>query len=117
MYHVDADYWKQIVQNGFLIEPGKLGSLTLFGDDKIRHAEFAKQICAEQWVREFKTGTGFIEGYRQLYRHNHYLDNMAGAAVAAAIAGCKVLTVQVQDTKKEKLSLRQLQEQRRRERQ
>ena len=113
LYHVDADYWKQIVQNGFLIEPGKLGSLTLFGDDKIRHAEYSKQICAEQWVREFKTGTGFVEGYRQHYRHNHYLDSTAGAAVAAAIAGCKVLIVTVQDKPKEKLSLRKLQEHRR----
>jgi hypothetical protein len=93
LYNVDSDYWKQFIQTGFMLPTKQPGSLHLFGNDKLVHATYSKQICAEEWVREFKTGKGFVEGYRQVHRHNHYLDATAYAAAAASMAGAKPVTV------------------------
>jgi len=110
LFHVDADYWKQVVQGSFLLDPGQLGSMTIFGDDKIQHSEFGRQICAETWTREFKTGVGFIEGFRQHYRHNHFLDTVVAAAVAANMRGVKLMTVDTGEKPGRKISLKKIQE-------
>ena len=110
LYHVDADFWKQLIQGGFLLDPGSPGSLVLFGEDKIRHAEFARQICAEEWRREFKTGKGMIEGFHQIYANNHFLDALSLAAVAASMAGVHSIMSDGVTPGRKKISLKKIQE-------
>jgi len=116
LYHVDSDFWKQFIHSGFLLDPGQPGSIVVFGSDRIVHSEFAKQICAEQWVKEFKSGKGFIDGFRQNYRNNHFLDSTQYAAAAAAIAGARSLTVDAPGQPKRKISLREKQKEMRNKR-
>ena len=95
LYQVDADHWKQFVQTGFLLPLKQPGQIQLFGSDKLVHSAYSSHICAEEWVREFKTGKGFTEGYRTKHQNNHWLDATTYAAVAASMAGAKPITISV----------------------
>ena len=74
--------------NGFVIEgPDEPGSLSLFGNDPVEHRAFAEQIVAEAYNTE-KMRYEDVKGYR----HNHWLDCMAGCCLAAEILGIKLIS-------------------------
>ena len=93
LYNLDSDFWKNQVHSGFLLPTGQAGALTILGEDKLRfeHLPYAEQICAEIWTREYIAGKGWIEGFRVVSRHNHWLDATAGALAAAGVLGIKPL--------------------------
>ncbi|MBN1437497.1 MAG: phage terminase large subunit family protein [Sedimentisphaerales bacterium] len=84
----NADHYKNAVHTGFMTPADSPGSLSLFGDKAGVHRNFARQICAEVWVREFRAGKGWIEGFDVLHHHNHKLD-----CVAAAMMGAEYLRI------------------------
>lgn len=113
--NMDADHWKHLVHDRFLMEhvPGSggpaLGSFTLFGDDAMVHGNFAKQICAEIWTREWKDtsagGKTLKEYWKKTQKDNHYLDCMYGACVAASVCGVQMNVHQItRQRRKVKLS-------------
>lgn len=84
-YH-DADMHKWYVHEGFRLEPGHQGSLTLCGNRMVEHKDFAEQVCAEVYVEvgdneyrwEVKPGNP----------PNHYLDATALAFVGGTYMRC-----------------------------
>jgi len=92
LFNLDADYFKNAVHTGFMIPEKMQGSISLYGSDPVKHRDFARQIVAEQWVREFQPGKGWSEGFVVTYRHNHYLDTVAGNYAVANMLGIKALT-------------------------
>jgi len=91
VYNTDADYFKQFVQSAFRVPVGGAGSLSLFGQEPIKHRDYARQMCSEEWVTEYKTGKGMISFWDKKARDNHWLDATAGACAAAAICGVGLL--------------------------
>jgi hypothetical protein len=93
LYHVNSDFWKLSVQNGFLLPPEKPGALTLWGNEKqiMVHKTYARHICAERWVREFVPGKGTKEYFDVVSNQNHYLDATHYATAAASVLGIGVL--------------------------
>ena len=84
----DSNKWKLRVHEGFVIDgPDEPGSLSLFGDDPVDHRAFAEQIVAEAYNTE-KMKYEMVKGYR----HNHWLDCVAGCCLAAEILGIKLIS-------------------------
>ena len=75
----------------FRVAVGQPGSISLFGDDPLRHRQFAGHITAEEWVTEYKAGKGYVSFWNKLPRANHWLDALAGACAAGLICGVRVL--------------------------
>lgn len=111
LYHVNSDFWKLAIQNGFLLSPDKPGSITLWGKDPFVHQTFARHICAERWIREFVPGKGTKEYFAIEHKQNHWLDAMHYAAAAASILGLRIVEATV--AKKEKISLARRQQEKR----
>jgi phage terminase large subunit GpA-like protein len=87
-YHVDDDYYKFKVQQGFVIAADQPGAMTLFGDVPFDHKGFAKAIVSEKRCEEFKAGRGMVVEYVVKERNkNHWLDATKYSRVAAAICG------------------------------
>ncbi len=83
----DSNKWKRRVQDGFVIgDVDAEGSLSLWGDDPVEHRAFAEQIVAEAYDTE-KMRYEEVRGYR----HNHWLDCMAGCCLAAEILGVRLI--------------------------
>lgn len=84
----DSNYWKSFVHSRFNVPIGDPGSLTIFGDNPEQHAMFADHICAEYRVRTQGRGREVDEFKLRPQRpDNHFLDCLAGNAVAASIQG------------------------------
>jgi len=105
LYHVNADYWKLTVQNGFLTPVERPGSITLWGDDPYKHKTYGKHIVSEIWKRDFVPGKGTREFFDVRDRNNHYLDATYLSAAAAAVCGVRIVG-DVEDTKPPKPKLR-----------
>lgn len=87
----DPDTLKHRVHGGFLIRPLRSGeyvpgAISLWGSDPEEHAEFARQVMAEEWVDEFIKGKEPRKHWKKIRRDNHMLDvcvlNMVGRMVA-----------------------------------
>ena len=89
VYNGDADYWKRNLHDSFTIPEDRPGHISLFGNDPLKHNEFAKQILSEVWVSEFVSGKGHKEGWVVQYSRNHWLDGTYGCGVAATISGLR----------------------------
>ena len=101
----DPDAWKHFVHERFLTEPSEPGSLTIFGDDYKVHGNFANQVTAEIWKREFKEVKGWKEFWDKIRKDNHYLDCVVGCCVAGAMAGVNMIGQKsVRERRKVKLS-------------
>jgi hypothetical protein len=89
---MDADFWKREVGDSFLTVPlNERGeqvprSVRLFGVDPHQHGIFASEIIAEEWQRKFVEGKGYVEGWKQVKKANHYLDTHYGNMAARAVA-------------------------------
>ncbi len=93
----DANKWKRRVQDGFVIgDIDTEGSLSLPGDDPVEHRAFAEQIVAEAYNTE-KMRYEDVKGYR----HNHWLDCMAGCCLAAEILGVRLIAETTPPTAKQ----------------
>jgi len=112
LYHLDADYFKIQVQNGFQTPGQKSGSLELFGTEPVIHKEFGQQTCAEAWVREFIPPKGWVEGFVTKYHHNHFLDSASIAASCANMLGHQI----IEQPKSETVTLSERQKQNRQNR-
>ncbi len=110
LFHLNVDLWKLHAHQGFIIEPGDAGSVSLFGGDGFVHNEIAKHICAEQWVTE-RTATRDRVGFKKTRTKNHWLDALASAAAAADMCGASVLAGG--KPKQKSISLAQLQAEKR----
>jgi len=87
LYLVDDDHFKGWVQDAFSVPAGRPGSLVIYGDDPIKHRDFARHIVAEKRSRIFIPGKGFRESWDVTYRENHLLDSTKLAVCAAVVAG------------------------------
>ncbi len=85
----DADHYKNATHTGFMTPADAPGSIDLFGEAAGIHREFARQICAEVWVRNFRPGKGWQEGFDVVHHHNHKLDCMAGCMLGAELCRIK----------------------------
>jgi len=112
---IDTNYWKTFVHERFFVAAGDHGSMTIFGKGGHQHALFAEHIAgSETWVR--------TEGHgRVVYQwspkvggiDNHWRDCMVGCAVAASLCGCTMTGQSVARQKRERITLSELQRQRR----
>ena len=93
LYNADADYWKNFVHTALLTGHNRPGSLTLFGKaaDAVTHRQYARQITAEIWVREYKPGKGDIWSWKRIRQQNHWFDTTYLSCVAASICGVKTI--------------------------
>jgi len=60
----NTDYFKEVVQRGFLAVPGASGSLSIFGDKKNKHIELAEHICSETLVDKAEGSKGMFWKWR-----------------------------------------------------
>ncbi len=97
VWMVDADYYKQRVQDGFKLgEVYSPGSISLYGNDAYVHKAFAEQICDEQWDDEHMR---FIGPGGKKARNNHWLDCIAGNYAISEILGIKAIQSPTPTTK------------------
>jgi hypothetical protein len=112
---IDTNYWKTFIHERFFVAAGDHGSLTVFGKGGHQHSLFAEHIAgSETWVR--------TEGHgRVVYQwspkvgglDNHWLDCMVGCSVAASMCGCTITGQAVARAKRERITLSELQKQKR----
>ena len=72
---IHAPYWREIAQSGFLETPLMPGSVSLFGDDPMRHWQFASEVCAERLIRRYVHPSGKLAwDWAEPLGANHYCD-------------------------------------------
>ena len=87
----DANFWKSFVHERMMFPTGDRGGLTVFKAPPGDHDMFADQFCAERPVKVEAKGRSVIQwGADPSSPDNHYLDCVAGCAVAASISGVTV---------------------------
>lgn len=110
---IDTNYWKTFVHARLLAPVGDKGCLTLFGlKKKTDHRLLAEHLHGEkpERIRHEKTGrTGDVWKLKSHKPDNHWLDGLAGAAVAASYQGCRLIP-QPGATMRKKISLRAIRE-------
>jgi len=84
----DSNYWKSFVHTRLAVNAGDKGALSLFGRDPQAHRLLADQLTAEYRVRTVGRGRVVDEWkLRPENFDNHWLDGLAGCAVAASMQG------------------------------
>jgi hypothetical protein len=111
----DTNFWKGFVHARLSVGMGDRGSLSLFGDKAEQHAMFADHLCAEYRVRTQGRGREVDEFKLRPDRpDNHWLDCLAGSAMAASMQGVALPDqADAKVAKKPKLSFSELQRLRR----
>ncbi len=85
---VDTNYWKTFVQARLSVAMGDPGCLSLPGADEKTHRLLADHLTAEYRVKAMAQGRIVDEWKLKATRpDNHWLDCLAGCAVAASIQG------------------------------
>jgi hypothetical protein len=115
---VDTNYWKSLVAKRCQVaatDAGDwpLGAISWFGDRPEMHELWADQLSAEYGVRVSGRGRRVDEWKNRPGRDNHYFDCLVGAAVGNSLSGA-ILSGQAEPKKREKKSLKELQNERRR---
>jgi hypothetical protein len=108
----DINAWKSIVAKRLKVEVGKPGGIELFGENPRTHELLCDQLSAEYGVKLSGRGRRVDEWKNRPGRDNHYFDVLVGAAVGASICGA-VVTGQAVQPERKRLSLKELQEARR----
>jgi hypothetical protein len=109
---IDTNYWKSFVQARLAVPKGDPGCLSIFG-----HQDH--QLLAEHLTSETKTQTAgrgrTIEEWRlrQPGLDNHWLDCLVGCATAASISGAVLFGTQARRVPTKRISLSELQKQKR----
>jgi phage terminase large subunit GpA-like protein len=85
LVHVNTDTWKSTFHQGFTIEPGQQGSITLFQCETSDRDVYSSQIRAEVLKQQVLKGRGVVQVWRPVTDHaqNHYLDCGYMATTAA----------------------------------
>ena len=84
----DANYWKSFVHSRLAVAMGDRGGLSLFGSRPADHRLLAEHLTSEYRVRTSGRGREVDEWrIRPERSDNHWLDCLAGAAVAASMQG------------------------------
>jgi hypothetical protein len=91
LHHLDADYWKKAVHDGFLTPPERPGALTVFGDDPVAHRLYANHIAAEEWTGRHVPGKGMVWAWVEKSHHNHWFDTTYMATAASGVLGVRNL--------------------------
>lgn len=81
---VHADYWREEAQRAFLAPPLQHGSVSLFGDDKTEHYEFAKEVCAEHLADKGTLQNGTESWVWNRTGANHWGDVLSGLFAVAS---------------------------------
>lgn len=85
----DANFWKSFVHSRLSVAAGDPGGLLLYGRRPEEHELLAEHLTAEYRVRTSGRGRCVDEWKLRPDRSdNHWLDCLAGAAVAASMRGC-----------------------------
>jgi hypothetical protein len=86
---VDTNYWKCQVHDGFSLQAGNRGGITLWGRDPETHRMFSEHLNAEV-AKLTKTGENEVNEWQHVpNRDNHLFDCMVGCMVAASVCGVK----------------------------
>lgn len=86
----DANRWKSFVADRVLSPPGSAGSLGIFGNTPALHRMLADQLSAESRMQISANGRVSDRWTAKPNQDNHYLDNLAMAAIGASIRGLKL---------------------------
>lgn len=81
---VHAPYWREVFQSGFLETPLMPGSVSLFGDDPMRHWAFANEVCAERLIRRYVHPSGKLAWDWVSQGANHFCDVGTGIFAVAS---------------------------------
>ena len=84
----NACYWREIVQRGFLTDPGTQGSCSLYGDSKVVHLKFADEICNEVLRQKYNTDYGTRWEWEDKGPHDK-LDALVLTYVGASMIGIR----------------------------
>jgi phage terminase large subunit GpA-like protein len=88
----DSNYWKSFVHSRLSVAMGDRGCLSLFGRDPESHRLLAEHLTAEYRVKTEGRGRVVDEWrLRPNASDNHWLDGLAGCAVAASILGANLI--------------------------
>ncbi len=82
LVHVNADVWKTAVHDGFSVDAGETGSITLFEDNGSDRDTYKAQICGEKQVEKTYKERGKCMTWVAIGA-NHYLDTAYLATAAA----------------------------------
>lgn len=97
-YIIQTDYWREIAQSSFLAPAGTNGSCGLWGDDPVRHDQYALELTAERLVAKFRNPAKEMEWeWVQKSKLNHYLDTLTGAFACASKYGLYEASVRTID--------------------
>jgi phage terminase large subunit GpA-like protein len=115
----DTNYWKSFVHNRFSTGMGDMGCLSLWGGANTEHVMFSEHQVAEKPTTVEAKGGRTVDVWAELPSRpdNHLFDNVVGCCVQASIAGVRLHDLS--NTKKatgKKLSLSELQAEKRRQR-
>jgi hypothetical protein len=87
----DSNFWKSFIHARLAVAMGDRGRIDLFGDRAQAHRMFAEHLTAEYRVKTAGRGRVVDEWKARPDRpDNHWLDCLAGAAVAASIGGAQL---------------------------
>jgi hypothetical protein len=86
---IDTNYWKCQVHDGFLLQAGNRGGITLWGRDPEMHRMFSEHLNGEV-PKLTKTGENEVNEWQPVpSRDNHWFDCMVGCMVGASVCGVK----------------------------
>jgi hypothetical protein len=86
---INADYWRESMQRGFVVEPTEPGALSLYEGDKGEHRELAMQIAGEVLDEHIVTekGTDFYRWHRTRGIPNDRADALVYARALTGVLG------------------------------
>jgi hypothetical protein len=120
MIQFDADDWKTTTSDLLTAPLGGMGALTLWGNSAADHEMFSEHVCAEYATLTSYGGASFYSwSVKPGGPDNHFLDVAVLNALAASVSGLKMTADITASTlmapSAKPISLRDMQEQRRRE--
>jgi phage terminase large subunit GpA-like protein len=89
LVHMDADWLKMQIHQGFMAPAGTDGALTMYEAEPREHTSYGKMIAAERQRTEFRGGKEVIK-WIKTSRRNHYLDCAYGCYCAALLCGMSI---------------------------
>jgi hypothetical protein len=110
----DSNYWKSFIQARLAVPTGDPGCLSLYGRTPEIHRLLADHLCAEYRVQTQGRGRTVDEWKLRLSgSDNHWLDCLAGAAVAASMQGVVLFGTDTKAVQRQRVRLSAIQEARR----
>ena len=110
----DSNYWKSFIHARLAVPMGDPGCLSLFGRAPEAHRLLADHLCAEYRVQTEGRGRTVDEWKLRLSgSDNHWLDCLAGAAVAASMQGVILFGTDTKPAARQRVRLSAIQEARR----